>query len=110
MCPLIYAKHSGKVMAVWGESTSTGEHVIQRDYDTRGNQTFRFEPVGDGYYRIVVEHSCKVMDVEDESTESGALVIQWDRHNGDNQKWGYNLHRVQRRSLKRCSDYFSHGF
>jgi hypothetical protein len=83
----ITARHSGKVLDVEGISTANGAWVHQWDNRGAGNQKWRLEPVGEGYYRVVAEHSGKVLDVANGSTANGAGVVQWDYWGGDNQKW-----------------------
>lgn len=83
----ITARHSGKVVDVSGISLAAGAPVIQWQYWGGGNQRLRLDPVGGGYYRIMVEHSGMCLDVEGASTAQGARVIQWPYWGGDNQKW-----------------------
>jgi hypothetical protein len=83
----VTALHSGKVLDVAGISVAPGTPVIQWEYWGGGNQRMRLDPVGDGFYRIMVEHSGMCLDVAGVSTQPGARVIQWPYWGGDNQKW-----------------------
>lgn len=83
----ITSLHSGKVIDVSGISRAAGALVIQWRYWGGANQRLRLDPVGDGYYRIMVEHSGMCLDVEGISTANGARIIQWPYWGGDNQKW-----------------------
>ena len=84
--PMI-SRHSGKSLDVEGISVANGARLIQWEYWGGGNQRFRLDPVGDGYYRIMIEHSGKCLDVEGISLENGVQVIQWEYWGGDNQKF-----------------------
>ena len=81
------ARHSGKALDVAGISPDAGAPLIQWGYWGGGNQRFRLDPVGDGFYRIMIEHSGMCLDVEGISPDNGARVIQWPYWGGDNQKW-----------------------
>ncbi|HVK19815.1 MAG TPA: RICIN domain-containing protein [Actinokineospora sp.] len=83
----ITSLHSGKVIDVAGISLAAGAAVTQWQYWGGGNQRMRLDPVGGGYYRIMVEHSGMCLDVEGISTAQGARIIQWPYWGGDNQKW-----------------------
>ena len=83
----IVARHSGKVLDVAGISIANGARLIQWGYWGGGNQRFRLDPVGDGYYRIMIEHSGKCLDVEGISPATARAMIQWQYWGGDNQKW-----------------------
>jgi hypothetical protein len=83
----ITSRHSGKVLDVSGISLAAGAPVIQWQYWGGGNQRLRLDPVGDGWYRIMVEHSGMCLDVEGISKAKGARIIQWPYWGGDNQKW-----------------------
>ena len=50
--------------------------LIQWDYWGGGNQRFRLDPVGDGFYRIMLEHSGKCLDVAGISAANGAPIIR----------------------------------
>jgi hypothetical protein len=81
------AKHSGRALDISGASTASGARLIQWDWHDQLHQRFRFDPLDDGHYRIMVQHSGKALDVEGASTAAGARIIQWDWHGGDNQRF-----------------------
>lgn len=83
----ITSRHSGKVVDVQGISLAAGAPVTQWGYWGGGNQRLRLDPVGDGWYRIMVEHSGMCLDVEGISRANGARIIQWPYWGGDNQRW-----------------------
>ena len=83
----IVARHSGKCLDVEGISVASGARFIQWPYWGGANQRLRLDPVGDGFYRIMVEESGKCLDVEGISTANGARIIQWEYWGGDNQKF-----------------------
>jgi len=82
------AAHSFKVLDVTGGSTSVGTRLEQwTQLANHPNQQFTFEPLDDGYYRIVARHSGKVLDIEQASMDDGAPLIQYDWKGGDNQRF-----------------------
>jgi Matrixin/Ricin-type beta-trefoil lectin domain-like/Putative peptidoglycan binding domain len=83
----IVARHSRQVLDVRGESLDGGANLVQWPRHGHHNQLFRFEPLNDGCYRIVVVHTGQVLDVSGGSTDSGAPIIQWPWHGGDNQRF-----------------------
>ena len=83
----IIAKHSGKCLDISGIDTDNGADVIQWDWWGGDNQKWKFEHVGEGYFKIIAKHSGKYLDVSRIDLENGANIIQWDWLGGDNQKW-----------------------
>lgn len=83
----ITAMNSNKVLDVAGISSADGAQIIQWDSWGGANQTFTFDSLGDGSYRIVAGNSGKVFDVSGWSTVSGAKIIQWPWHGGNNQRF-----------------------
>lgn len=83
----ITARHSGKVVDVTGISRAAGAPLQQWQYWGGGNQRLRLDPVGGGFYRLMIEHSGMCLDVQGISTANGARIIQWPYWGGDNQKW-----------------------
>jgi hypothetical protein len=57
-------------------STSDGEVIQLYTCNNTGAQRFTFQPVTDGFYRIVNQNSGKCLDVQGELDELGALVQQ----------------------------------
>ena len=55
----LIARHSNMVVNVDQGSTSDGARIVQWPSSTGKNDNWRFESVGNGYYRIVAEHSQK---------------------------------------------------
>jgi len=82
----ISAKHSGKVLDVYGGYKTDGANVYQYDWHGGDNQLWKIEIQSDGYYRIVAKHSGRVLDVAGASTANNANVNQYKWHGGDCQK------------------------
>lgn len=70
----IQARHSGKVLDVYGASVSDAAPIIQWDNHGGLNQQFKFSPVGDGYYRIINRNSGKGLDITGGVGATGNLV------------------------------------
>jgi uncharacterized protein (TIGR03437 family) len=83
----IVNKLSGKVLDVYGGSTSDGAPVQQWDYLGGNNQKWYLSPVGGGAFAIVNVQSGKVLDVTDQSLNGGAHIQQFGYWGGNNQKW-----------------------
>jgi hypothetical protein len=88
-------KHSGMVVDVLGSGMEDGRQAVQNPDAGTANQTFTFESLGDGHYKIVAQHSGKVLDVENWGTADGDRVHQWiykeppeaDPGHNNNQRW-----------------------
>jgi uncharacterized protein (DUF1800 family) len=83
----LIARHSGKCLDVYGESTDDAATIIQWPCHGGPNQRWRLDPTGDGYVRLFATHSGKALDVYGASTDDGAVLIQWPPHDGTNQQW-----------------------
>ena len=83
----IIAKHTGKVLDVYGGRKDDGANVYQWDWHGDNNQRWLIEQQSDGYYRIVSKNSGKVLDIRGNSTANNANVYQYGWHGGDNQQW-----------------------
>lgn len=121
-------RHSGLAADVLDASTQNGAEIIQwhRLADAPW-QRWRFQDMGDGYYRIVSVHSGKAIDVWERSTADGAEIRQYTANDGWNQQFrpvdtAGGVQLVNRRSGKalevwdwsttaggRLSQYTSHG-
>jgi hypothetical protein len=55
----LIARHSNMVVNVDHGSTSDGARIVQWPSNPGKNDNWRFESVGNGYYRIIAEHSQK---------------------------------------------------
>lgn len=87
----LIAKHSGKCLDVYGNSTANGQAVHQWEClnpDTSQNQVFTLVPQGN-YYQIVPRHSGRCVDVTNASNAIGAPVQQFTCQgaNQANQLW-----------------------
>ncbi|MGI9034360.1 MAG: RICIN domain-containing protein [Acidimicrobiales bacterium] len=80
---------SGKLMDVYGASTSAGASVIQWPPNGGANQQWQFVDLGNGNFEIVSVNSGLLLDVYGASTAAGAQVIQWPRNGGRNQQWQF---------------------
>ncbi|WP_436757553.1 RICIN domain-containing protein [Streptosporangium sp. V21-05] len=83
----ITARHGGKVMDVVNASTANNAEVKQYPWNGGGNQRWRFQETGDGYFRLVGQNSGKCLDVADASAADGADIQQYARGTGTNQQW-----------------------
>jgi hypothetical protein len=83
----IRAQFTNKCLDVKDVSAQNGALVQQWDCWGGGNQKWRLEDVGGGYYQIHAQFTNKCLDVKDVSAQNGALVQQWDCWGGGNQKW-----------------------
>jgi hypothetical protein len=94
----LVARHSGKCLDVPGGSRNSVTPVQQYSCTGAENQTWAFEAVGDGFFRIVSLFSRMCLDVQGFSQQPQALVQQYPCNGGDNQSFsfqhmsgGYNL-------------------
>ncbi|HLL69732.1 MAG TPA: family 43 glycosylhydrolase [Micromonosporaceae bacterium] len=81
---------SGKVVDVFGGSSTTGAAIIQWLRTGGTNQQWRFHPTGDGYYTITSMRSGKLLDVTGGATAADTPVVQWPGVSGNgsrNQHW-----------------------
>ena len=85
----IVAKHTGKGLAVNGESQNNGANIVQWDIAAKDHQKFQLQDAGNGYYYIVAKHSGKSIAVNAESQNNGADIVQWDIGPKDHQKWKF---------------------
>ena len=83
----IRSKNSNLVMDVYGGGKDQGVNVIQWPYHGMENQQWKFEPLGNGYYKITSVLSGMSIDVYGGGTDLGNRVIQWPYHGGTNQQW-----------------------
>ena len=70
------AKHSGKVLEVYGGSTADGARLAQWWWHGRPNQRWYLIQVGSGAYQLMGVQSGKTLQVQDASTNNGATVVQ----------------------------------
>jgi hypothetical protein len=80
-------RESGKLLEVYGQSTSNGGLVDQWADNGGSNQQWQLIPVGNGSYKLVNRNSGKVLDVNGGSTMQGAQLQQWADNGGTNQQW-----------------------
>jgi len=73
----IQNKHSGKVLAVSGQSIANSAEVTQYASVGTPDQFWALVPDSAGIYRIVNRHSGKVLAVHDQSLDDGAHVQQY---------------------------------
>ncbi|SDC26761.1 Ricin-type beta-trefoil lectin domain-like [Paenibacillus sp. UNCCL117] len=83
----VQAEHSGKYLNAGGAGTTNGTPIIQWGFETNNWFKWKFESVGDGYYKVVnLNASTKVADVAEVSLQAGAEVHLWDYVNAANQQ------------------------
>ncbi|HEU4327307.1 MAG TPA: RICIN domain-containing protein [Roseiflexaceae bacterium] len=83
----ITSRSSSKVVDVSSSSTADGANVLQWTWNGGGNQQWRFNDAGSGYFTIANRNSGKCLDVEARSTADGARIIQWTCGTGTNQQF-----------------------
>jgi hypothetical protein len=83
----LIARHSGKVLDVF--NASNDDNAVIQQYSLHGapNQTWRLEPIGDGFYRIVSQQSHKVITVAPSPMSIPRPIVQYQWKGGDNQQW-----------------------
>jgi hypothetical protein len=71
------ARHSSKVVAVQGASTSEGAAVVQATYGgAPTNDEWEIVGIGSGYYRVMNRNSAKALAVQGASTSSSVPLVQ----------------------------------
>jgi hypothetical protein len=71
------ARHSSKVVAVQGASTSEGAAVVQATYGgAPTNDEWEIVGIGSGYYRVMNRNSGKALAVQGASTSSSVPLVQ----------------------------------
>ena len=79
---------SGLVMDVNGGGKTEGTNIIQWTANGGLNQQWKFETLGNGYYKITsVLNPAYSLDVNGGGAANGTRVIQWTYHGGINQQW-----------------------
>lgn len=76
-----------------------------RIWDSEGGdaQQWRFEPAGDGFYRIRNVFSGKLLDTALQGVENGTWVHQWEDTGADSQQWTMVPARGQGGGFKICN-------
>jgi len=92
----ITTRNNGKPIDATGAGDRANIQLWQ--YYGFDNQLWKFEHIGDGYYKITNKYSKKVLDVLSYSKEDEANVIQYKWNDTDNQKW--RLHLIENGYLK----------
>ena len=77
------SKNSGKGIDVQCSQVNDGSNLIQYTWQCSDNQKWKFEDVGDGYFKITAVHSGKCISVDN----GGKEVVQWSWKSDDSQKW-----------------------
>jgi hypothetical protein len=73
----VTAAHSGKCLDIRDVSLLNGAQLQQWDCNGWANQSFWFNPLPQGYFKIQPNHvSNKCLSVQNNSTANGALVVQ----------------------------------
>ena len=79
----IVARHSGKPLAIAGNSTADGAKAVQQS----GTATWTLSTVQDGAYTLRYTATGKMLDVNGHSTTTGVQLQQWTATGGTNQQW-----------------------
>ncbi|SHJ73615.1 S8 family serine peptidase, partial [Parasporobacterium paucivorans] len=84
----IKSKNSELFMDIYGGGRDFGTNIIQWSYHGGTNQQWKFENLGNGYYKITsVLNPAYALDVYCSGTSMGTRVIQWPYYGGPNQQW-----------------------
>jgi hypothetical protein len=83
----ITAKHSSKVLDVYGSSREDGGKIVQWGPNGAENQKWILTDLKNGYYVIKSSLNGKALDVSGSSLNDGAQVYQWSTQLGDNQQF-----------------------
>jgi hypothetical protein len=83
----VIARHSGKVLDVYGEATADGSNVDQWTYDGGNNQRWTFTHLGGNVYKILGVQSGKALEVATTSTADDANVDIRTYTGRANQQW-----------------------
>jgi hypothetical protein len=83
----ISARHSGKVLDVYGASQENRGNIVQWEYLNGANQQWRLVELDNGYYKMINRNSGKALEVYNFSQENGGNIVQWDYWGGHNQQW-----------------------
>jgi hypothetical protein len=73
----LQAVHSGKYLQLAQNTKEPGVGFIQAEPTGEETQQFKFFPVEEGFFEIIVRSSGLVMDIYNSSTDNRAPVIQW---------------------------------
>lgn len=86
----LFVKHSNKALDVDQASKKDATAIQQWVWKNVNNQKFRFEAVGDGYYRIIAQHSNKAVAISGpDRTGNGLVVHQWGYQDRDHFKFSF---------------------
>lgn len=75
------------VCEIENSSTETNANCQLYKAGRSNNQVFKFEYMGDGYYKITAKHSGKVLDAKGGGTESTTNVQQYPSNDSSAQRW-----------------------
>ena len=79
----VVARHSGKPLAIAGNSTADGAKAVQRS----GATAWTISAAQGGAYTLRYTATGKVLDVNGHSTTAGVQLQQWTATGGTNQQW-----------------------
>jgi hypothetical protein len=82
-------QRSGLCLDASGANIANGTPIILWNCHGGNNQKWKFDGVGDGYWKISVAggNNYKVIDIAGKSNDNGAKAILWEDLAGDNQKF-----------------------
>ncbi|MGW0425140.1 GDSL-type esterase/lipase family protein [Streptomyces sp. NPDC003015] len=84
------AAHSGKNIAVLGDSLADGAAVVQKTASGGPGELWQAVDHGDGTFSLVNINSGKCMDVASGSVNMGTPIIQWPCTGATNQSWTFS--------------------
>lgn len=89
---VVYNRHSGKVLEVYGSGTGNGANVDQWAYNGSATQHWCFFEVGQDagsipVYEVVNNNSGKCLDLNHGTTANGANIDQWTCIGALNEEW-----------------------
>jgi hypothetical protein len=83
----LVAQHSGKCMAVSGNSGAAGALVVQSTCNGQLNQRMYVVDIGSGYHELIFANSNMCLDVPGGSSTWGVQLEQWPCNGGLNQQF-----------------------
>lgn len=83
----IESNQRGLVLQVQPPYQNNGIAVILAKRTRQDNQLFRFEAIGNGYYKIRSKKHNKYFDIRGASQANGGVLQVWDQANVENQKF-----------------------
>ena len=110
----LIAVHSGKCLAVSGDSLQAEAAIVQEEGSDSGAQYWQLKPQGGDTYTVVAEHSGMALAAQELGTDNGTRVVQSPSVGGFNELWTLlrvapGRYRIELTRAGRCLDVISAG-